>query len=254
MGNLLISAAIVTYNDGEKAANACRSIIENTKKYPLRLYVIDNASSDNTVELLKNIKGIKIIQNPKNIGFGAAHNQVLNEEMGEFHFIINPDIIFKSDVLSDMSDMFLQNSDIVMAMPRIENPDGTEQKLPKEKPTFKRLFLGRLAPLGGIFSRVRAEYTWSERDITATTDINFCSGCFTGIRTDIFKKLNGFDERFFMYLEDADLTLRAKKLGRVVIEPSVAVTHLWERESAKSLKYLLIHTTSCFKFLFKRRK
>lgn len=253
MGNLLISAAIVTYNDGEKAVTACRSILENTKKYPVRLYVIDNASSDGTADMLAAIEGVTLIKNPENIGFGAAHNQVLREETGAYHFVINPDISFSGDVLSDMTDFLIENGDIAMAMPRIENPDGTEQKLPKEQPTFSRLFLGRLASLGGIFRKVRNEYTWNDRDITEVTDISFCSGCFFGIKTELFKKLGGFDERFFMYLEDADLTLRAKKHGRVVINPHIAVTHLWERDSAKSLKYLLIHTASCFKFLFKRK-
>lgn len=249
-----ISAAIVTYNDGEKAANACRSIIENTKKYPLKLYVIDNASSDGTADMLATIKGVNLIRNKENIGFGAAHNMVLKEEMGEIHFIINPDIVFSGDVLSELVDFHIENPDIVLSMPKIQNPDGSEQKLPKEVPSFKRLFLGRLAPLGGIFRKIRDEYTWSDRDITEVTDIDFCSGCFSCVRSDIFKKLDGYDQRFFMYLEDADLTVRAKKYGRVVINPHVAVTHLWERESAKSLKYLLIHTLSCFKFLFKKRR
>lgn len=251
---IFISAAIVTYNDGEKAANACRSIIENTKKYPLKLYVIDNASSDGTADMLATIEGVNLIRNKENIGFGAAHNMVLNEQMGICHFIINPDIVFSDDVLSKLTDFHIENTDIVLSMPKIQNPEGSEQKLPKEVPTFKRLFLGRLAPLGGMFRKIRNEYTWSDRDITDVTDIDFCSGCFSCVRSDVFKKLGGYDERFFMYLEDADLTVRAKKHGRVVINPNVAVTHLWERESAKSLKYLLIHTVSCFKFLFKKRR
>lgn len=251
---ICLSAAIVTYNDGEKAVAACRSILENTKKYPVKLYVIDNASSDGTVDMLSKLDGITLIQNTKNIGFGAAHNQVLRDEMGKYHFVINPDITFSGDVLSDMVDFFEENSDVAMMMPRIQNADGTEQKLPKEKPTFKRLFLGRLSPLGEAFRRVRREYTWADREVTEVADIDFCSGCFFGIRAELFEKLGGFDERFFMYLEDADLTLRVKAYGRTVINPHIAVTHLWERESAKSLKYLLIHTTSCFKFLLGRRK
>ena len=70
----------------------------------------------------------------------------------------------------------------------------------------------------------------------------------------MFKSLGGFDQRFFMYLEDADLTLRAKKFGRVVINPQISVTHIWERESAKSVKYLFIHILSSLKFLWKWRK
>ena len=248
-----ISAAIVTYNDGEEAVSVCRSILENTKRYRLKLYVIDNSETDKTAKLLEKVDGITVLRQYKNTGFGAAHNRVLGEKLGKYHFIINPDIIVNSDVISDMVDMFEISDKIVMAMPKICNPDGSEQKLPKEIPTLKRLFLGRLAPLGGVFAHIRSEYTWADREIDGITDIDFCSGCFCGIRSEVFRKLSGFDERFFMYMEDADLTLRAKQYGRVVIDPSVSVTHAWHRDSAKSIKYLFIHLTSTVKFLLKRR-
>ena len=149
--------------------------------------------------------------------------------------------------MSDMVDFFEANPDVVMAMPKILNNDGTEQKLPKERPTFKRLFLGRLS------NNIRSEYVWAEKDITEPCEINFCTGCFFCIRTDVFKKVLGFDKRYFMYLEDADLALKAKSKGKVMMLPQFSVNHAWERESSKSLKYLLIHIISSFKFLLKWR-
>ncbi|MEG1886813.1 MAG: glycosyltransferase family 2 protein, partial [Oscillospiraceae bacterium] len=68
------------------------------------------------------------------------------------------------------------------------------------------------------------------------------------IRTEVFKMLNCFDERFFMYMEDADLSRRASKFGKIVFLPQYTVTHLWERTSSKSLKYLLIHLVSSIKY------
>lgn len=249
-----ISAAIVTYNDSKKAERICRQLLKYTVKYPLKLYVIDNASSDDTVECISKLSGVELIKNNANVGFGAAHNQVLNYEIGRYHFVINPDIEINGDILSDMADFMDKNTDIVMSMPKIINQDGTEQNLPKEKPTFTRLFLGRLSKFGGVFKKIRDSYTWADRAIAETTDIRFCSGCFFCIKGDIFSDLMGFDQRYFMYMEDADLTLRALQRGRVVIAPEFCVTHLWERESAKSLKYLLIHTNSSFKFLYRWRK
>lgn len=242
-----ISASIVTYNDIGRAPATVESILNNTKKYNLTLYVIDNASSDGTVGCIEKINGVTVIRNDKNIGFGAAHNRVLDNQIGKYHFVINPDITINSDVLSDMVDYFEADPDVVMAMPKILNTNGTEQKLPKERPTFKRLFFGRLS------DSVRSEYVWAEREITEPTEIDFCTGCFFCIRGDVFKKILGFDERYFMYLEDADLALKAKSKGKVIMLPQFAVTHAWERESSKSLKYLIIHIISCFKFLFKWR-
>lgn len=245
--DVFVSASIVTYNDAARAPITVESVINNTKKYPLNLYVIDNASTDDTVSLIEKSEQVVVLKNDKNLGFGAAHNAVLSQKMGKYHFVINPDITVDSDVISNMVDYLEANPDVVMAMPKILNQDGTEQKLPKEFPTFKRLFLGRLS------DKVRSEYVWAARDITEPCDIDFCTGCFFCIRGDVFKKLLGFDERYFMYLEDADLTLKAKKAGRVVMLPQFGVTHVWERESSKSLKYLFIHIVSCFKFLIKWR-
>ncbi len=252
--NDFITASIVTYNDGEEAANACRSLLENTKRYPLKLYVVDNSETDETAKLIEQIKGVTVLRQGKNLGFGAAHNRVLRVPLGKYHFVINPDITVNSDVVSDMVDMFEQNTDIVLACPKICNPDGSEQKLPKCRPTFKRLFLGRLSPLGGVFKKIRAEYTWENREVSEITDLDFCTGCFFGINSQTLLNLGGFDERYFMYLEDADLTLRAKRFGRAVINPAVSVTHAWHRDSARKLKYLLIHLNSSIKFLLKWRK
>lgn len=245
--DILVSASIVTYNDINRAPATVKSVVENTKKHSLKLYVIDNASSDGTADFIEKMGQAIVIKQDKNLGFGAAHNVALTQPLGKYHFVINPDITISSDVISDMVDYFEANPDVVMAMPKILSSDGTEQKLPKERPTFKRLFLGR------ILSKIRSEYVWANKEITKPTEINFCTGCFFCIRSDIFTKLLGFDERYFMYLEDADLALKAKSKGKVMMLPQFEVTHAWERESSKSFKYLFIHIISSLKFLLKWR-
>lgn len=251
--NVYLSAAVVTYNDGEKAEKICNQLLELTKGYRLKLYVFDNSPNDSVSRLLSNKDGIVLIKNTKNIGFGAAHNKAVEMGLGKYHFVINPDIEIENDILSSVVDFMEQNPDISMLMPKILNPDRSEQKLPKERPTFKRLFLGRLASYSKAFEKIRADYIWAHKELTKVTDINFCSGCFFCIRGEIFKELGGFDERYFMYLEDADLALSVKKKGRVVIAPQFSVIHQWNRTSNKSLKYLIIHIISSIKFLLKWR-
>ena len=245
--DFFISAAVVTYNNGEEAEKTIRLILENTKKYPLKLYVIDNHSTDDTPALLKNIENICFIRTDKNIGFGAAHNIAIKEGLGKYHFVINPDIEIKSDVLSSLTDFMEQNTEVALSMPQILNTDGTIQYLPKKKPTFKRLFLGRLS------SKIRDEYVMKGEIGENVTEIDFCSGCFMCVKGEVFKNLHGFDKRYFMYLEDVDLTLRAKRFGKTVIVPKIGVYHAWQRDSAKNLKLLFIHTKSAFKFLAKRK-
>lgn len=242
----------MTYNCRDQAITACRSVIENTSGRNLKFYVIDNNSRDGTAEAINKFPEIKLIRSPENLGFGAAHNKVLSESIGKYHFVINPDIRFSEDILSEMANFMDENPDIALCCPKILNPDGSEQRLPCRRPTFKRLFFGRLARFGKVFRKIREEYTSHDSD--GVCDLDFCTGCFFVIRGDVFKKLGGFDERFFMYLEDADLTLRAEKYGRTVTAPQFSVTHEWNRDSARSIKYFLIHLQSCFKFLYKWRK
>lgn len=242
----LITASIVTYNNFDKAVNAVASLKQYTKKYPLKLYVFDNASKNVDLYIKRNAD--VFIKNSKNIGFGAAHNKISEHTIGKYHAVINPDITVSEDVLSTLADILEANPDICMITPKILNTNGTEQKLPKKNPSAKYIFAGRLALLGGIFKKIRNEYILADENLTDLTDIDFCTGCFFMIRSDVFKMLGGFDENYFMYLEDADLTRRAKKYGRVVYCPFTSVTHIWERGSAKNIKLLFIHLNSYFKY------
>ena len=242
----LLSAAIVSYNCAKETQAAAKSILEHTKIQDFSLYIIDNNSDDK--KLLENIKGATLIEYPENSGFGGGHNKALELPLGKYHAVINPDIEINEDVLKKLTDIMEENPDIVMLTPKILNPDSSEQKLPKRTPSLKYIFLGRLS------HKIRAEYTRANENFETLTDIDFCTGCFFVIRSEVFRKIGGFDQRYFMYLEDADLTRQVKEYGRVVFCPFVEVTHIWERASAKSLKAFLMHLTSVFKYLLKWRK
>lgn len=247
-----VSAAIVTYNNEDIILNTLNSIILNTKKVNLKLFVIDNCSTDKTIEVVKtNFPQVEVINSEKNNGFGHGHNMVLPYLSSEYHFVINPDILLKDDSISFIVEKLENDSSVIMATSKILNDDGSEQFLPKKNPKFSYLLGGRLEKYGSFFAKLRSEYTMKNHSYKMPFEIEFCTGCFFGIRTDAYKILNGFDERFFMYFEDADLTRRAKKIGKVVFYPDVEVTHLWERASTKSYKFFLIQIKSMFKYFFK---
>jgi GT2 family glycosyltransferase len=244
-----VSAAIVTYNSSDKIGDAVRSVTRFTEN--CTLFISDNGSTDNTLDVVKaNAPKADILKNGNNLGFGAAHNKVIPLLDSRYHAVINPDIIFDYDVLGEICRYLDANPQVVMATPKILNPDGTEQCLPKRMPTVKYLFARRLH----LSQKIADEYTRANENLKEPTEIDFCTGCFFVIRTEVFKKLGGFDDRFFMYFEDTDLTQRAKEYGKVVFLPDSHVTHLWEKSSAKSLKYFLIHLKSTFQFFWKYRK
>ncbi len=251
MQNEELSVCIVTYNNSDKIADALSSIKSHTTGVDYQLYISDNASCDNTLEIVENhFDNATVIQNGGNIGFGSAHNSCLSKINSKYHAIVNPDIILSYDVLSSLCSYLDLHEDVVMVTPKVLFPDGSEQVLPKRRPKLKYL-LGRRLPL---LSKYADEYTRANEKIDTPLEVDFCSGCFLVIRTDVFQKLNGFDEKFFMYMEDADLTLRAKQFGKTMFLPQESVIHCWERSSSKSLKYFLIHVSSMFKFLYKHRK
>ncbi len=251
MPNEQLSICIVTYNNSEVIGQAVSSIKQFTKGVDYRLFISDNASVDNTIQtVLENFENAEIINNGGNIGFGKAHNSVITKLDSKYHAVVNPDIRLDSDVLSELCEYLDSHEDVAMVTPKVLFPNGQEQVLPKRKPTFKYL-LGRRLP---FFKDAVVEYTRSNETFTEPTEIDFCTGCFFVIRTDIFKKLGGFDDRFFMYMEDADLSIRTQEHGKIMFLPSSCVVHCWERSSSKSLKYLLIHISSMFKFLWKHRK
>jgi len=247
-----VSACIVTHNNSDIILNTVNSILKNTTGVDMKLYISDNLSTDDTVKKLRqNTTDITIIENSGNNGFGAGHNAVLPMLDSKYHAIINPDITINDDIITVLVNYMENNPDIGIITPKILNDDGTEQKLPKKAPKIKYL-LGRFEKYGSIFKKWRAEYTMAEDEINQPTDIGFCTGCFMLVRTELFKKIGGFDERYFMYFEDADLTREVLKTHRVVFYPSVSAIHHWERASSKSLKFFLIQLSSMIKYFIKR--
>ncbi len=245
-----VSACIVTYNSADKIGLTVSSLKQHTK-LDYKLFIFDNGSTDSTKEaVLTADESAVFTENGENLGFGKANNLIIPHLDSEYLAIINPDIRLSYDVLSQITEYMDLNPDIVLVTPKIVFPDGAEQVLPKLRPTFKYL-LARRTP---FFKKAAKEYIMEGVEFTEPTEIGLCSGCFSVIRSEVFKALGGFDERFFMYMEDADLTLRAKEYGKTVFLPNASVIHEWERSSSKSLKYLMIHISSMIKFLIKHRK
>ena len=245
---------IVTYNNSDNIERTLKSMCANVDEQ-VQIYVVDNNSTDNTVEIIKQkFPEVTIIENRDNKGFGHGHNAILNQINSDYHFIINPDILFSDNIIKKISDFLDENADIAMVVPKFIYENGNEQFTPKLQPTLKYMLGGRFERFGNPFKRWRDEYTMRGKTISEPVDVGFCSGCFVAIRTDVFKKVGGFDERYFLYNEDADLTRMAKKYGRTVYAPQFVVTHLWERAYMKSPKYFLIQISSMFKYFYKWRK
>lgn len=250
-----VTVSIVSYNNARELEGVLDSLFAATKGVELTVYVVDNHSTDNTCELVtRRYPQVNLIALSENRGFGAAHNQVLPLLTSEYHVILNPDITFPDDVITALCDYLNTNEQAVLATPLILNTDGTPQAVPRVLPKHRYMFAGQLERFGGVFRRWRDAYTRRTETFTEPTEIAFCTGCFMLWRTEVLKKLGGFDERFFMYLEDADLSRRGTMYGKLMLLPQVTVTHAWEKASGKSGHFLKIHLQSMHRYFAKWRK
>ncbi len=244
-----VSGCIVAYHNRSEILECLAALKEQTKGVELSLFVSDNGSDDGTPAAVRAaFPDVSVIENGANLGFGAGHNRVLPLLSSRYHVMINPDITLQEDAISAMVTYMEDHPEVGLMMPDIRNPDGSRQILPKHDPTWRYMIAGKFLPA------VRTAYCRGNEAMDTPTEIEFCSGCFMLIRTELFKKLGGFDERYFLYMEDADLSRRVRQEAKVVFFPGAKVTHAWHHESAKSGKALKLHLESARKYFAKWRK
>jgi GT2 family glycosyltransferase len=249
-----ITGSIVTHNNMSTIAPTVSSIRKHTVAIPFSLYVIDNASVDGTPDIVREIAPeAKLIRNAKNLGFGKAHNQILPRLQSKYHAFINPDIIISGDVMATMADYLDEHPDVVMLSPRIVFP-GTNrnQILGKRNPTLRYLLASRLRK-GRIALDLLQEYAMLDHDLTKPQEVENATGCFMFLRTAALKKIGGFDERYFLYFEDCDLTREIRRFGKTLYFPQAVVQHVWNRESKKNAALALVQIESMLKYFQKWR-
>ena len=244
-----LSVSIVTYNSAEVIIELLQSMKTQLDLSQIDVYLIDNASQDDTVIRVQTVyPWVKLICNQRNVGFGTAHNQVLRHLRSTYHAVINPDIVFLEDSLSQLAGYLDTTPEAVIVTPRILNRDGSEQHLPKLLPTPRYLLARRLLPNSSHSQQLNRAYTRADEDFSVPTAIQSASGCFFVIRTEVLRKLGGFDERFFIYFEDNDLCKRAAGYGQIIFYPTTAVVHGYSRDSTKNLQALSHLLRSAFRY------
>lgn len=248
-----VTASIVTYNSESEILNVLRSL-KNIQLENFKITVIDNASTDNTKGvILQYYPEIQLIESNKNIGFGAGHNLAIKATNSDYHIIINPDITVKPDQIKKMLEYMENNKDVAVLTPKVLNVDGTEQFLPKIFPKIRYVISGKYENKYKICYKWRSQYTFRNKEIKEPVEVQYATGCFMLCRTEILKKVGGFDERFFLHFEDADLTREMMKYGKVIYHPSVYVTHGWKRDNIKDKKIRKIALQSLIKYFCKWR-
>ncbi len=240
-----VSASIVVYNEKK---DILKRVIDSflDLNFDKELIIVDNSPKTTLKEFCSSFNNIKYIFVNKNIGFGAGHNLAFKNFsiQSDIHLIINPDIYFCKNEIDDLIKWFYISSDISLATSQVLNTDDSIQNIVRNIPT----------PISLIKRKLYIDYDEINIKLNQIIDIPFAHGCFLVFKTEVYKKLNGFDEKYFMYMEDVDIFIRAKKFGRTVINTNYKIYHKYRKGSSKSLKLFFYHLISMCKFFLKYNK
>jgi hypothetical protein len=247
-----LSVSIVAYKTDpeelEQAIQCCRNWGRRVE-----MIVVDNSPTDELASCCRNLDA-RYIYTGKNLGFGAGHNVALrNASPSPYHLILNPDVHFSSSVLDELLAFMDMNKSVGLAMPRVVYPDGSAQNLCKQLPTPFDIVARRLFPavLQRLFEKRLAAFELRDLNLSGIVSVPYLSGCFMLLRTRVIEDLGGFDERFFMYFEDLDLTRRIHRRYQTVYYPGVSIIHRHEKGSYKSLKLLYFGIESAIRYFNK---
>ena len=227
------------------------------------LYLIDNASQQQyRAQLTQAIMNwpqsdnfaIQYLPLSSNRGFGAGHNEVLQRLATDFHLVLNPDVELQDDTLGIGLSLLQKNEAIALVSPRVVGGSGEQEFLCKRYPSVLVLLLRGFAPrfLRRLFRQQLAAYEM--RDLCqgdGPVDVAIASGCFMLVRTPDLRAISGFNEDFFLYFEDFDLSLRLSKVGRLVFDPDMRIIHHGGYAANKGRRHLRYFVASGITF-FKR--
>lgn len=250
---ILISGSIVLYKHDKAIRKAIDSFLHTSLS--VKLFLIDNSPTDviknDIADVLSNPR-VEYIFNNKNLGFGAAHNIALRKvlHLSEYHLVLNPDVHFNEDVLPTIFHYMETDKGVGLLMPKVLYPNRTIQYICKLLPSPADLIFRRFLPTA--LTKKRTQYfELRHTSYDKEMEVPYLSGCFMFLRTEALKKVGLFDEQFFMYPEDIDLTRRMHKHYKTMFYPKVSIVHEHVKGSYKSLRLLYIHVVNMIKYFNK---
>ncbi|MFH1008586.1 MAG: glycosyltransferase [Candidatus Latescibacterota bacterium] len=255
-----LSVVILNYNVKSFLEQAIRSTLAAMEGIDGELFVVDNASTDGSVEMVRDgFPQVTLIANTENVGFARGNNIALRKCQGRHILLLNPDTVVHRDSLRVMVDFMDQHPEAGAAGCKILNPDGTLQLACRRGfPTpgvafFKIVGLSRLFPRSRLFGRYNLTYLDPEQ----TTEVDAISGSFMMVRREVLERVGLLDETYFMYGEDLDWFYRIRLAGyKIFYVPATEIVH-FKGESSKRVpktKHLVDFYRAMYLFVRKHHR
>jgi len=248
----MITASIVIYNSPAKDLQTVISCVANSMVNTI--YVIDNAPNDNLKVFVQSLsEKVAYMQGQGNVGYGAAHNLAFREAIRQgvsYHLALNPDIEFSEGVIEQLAAFMDHHPDVGQLIPKIVLPNGEIQYVCKLIPTPLDLLFRRFMPRKMNEKRAN-KFELRFTGYNRIMNVPYHHGCFMFFRVSALNEIGLFDERFFMYPEDIDISRRMNEKYATLFYPDVEVVHAHAAESRKSLKMFLIHSINMIRYFNK---
>jgi hypothetical protein len=246
------SCSIVCYRSRREQVERLLASV-TTARPGLLVYLVDNSPTD-TLRALAERFGARYRHQPENPGYARAHNLALREAIAAgsaYHFVLHADIQIPLDAIGKLLAWMEQHPDVGLLAPRVHYPDGRLQPLCKLLPHPLELLVRRFFPLLHRSSGRLARYELHGSGYSRVMEVPALSGCFLLMRLETVRRAGLFDERFFLYFGDVDLSRRVGRIARTVFVPHVAVVHDYGRGSYRDWRLLAHHLVSAARYFNK---
>lgn len=257
----LISAIILNYRNPQYTVQCAHNLLRQTIANEMEILVVDNHSCDDSIGVLRNrlgkIPNLRIIETPENLGFGGGNNFGEKHARGKYILILNPDTEPEADSLERLLELIEKDETIGIIAPKLEFKDKSVRDSFRRFPSafdfiIKRTFLRHL-----MHDRLN-RYLRRSIHPTETCDVEWVVGAFMLLRRSLYEALGGFDERYFLFLEDTDICRRCWEKGfRVVFSPQTKASDSKQRLSGDGFLPIIltktgrIHVMSALKYFWK---
>jgi GT2 family glycosyltransferase len=229
-----LTVIILNWNTRNDLNVCLTSIFEQTFRHDIEIIVADNASQDDSREMVRtDFPRAKLVEHITNLGFCAGNNRAIPQNPGRYVLFLNADTRVTPCALDSLIEFADSNPTAGIIGPKLLNQDGSLQYSCRRFPNLGAGFF-RNTPLGRLFpkNRFTQDYLMTDWDHATVRDVDWVSGAALMIRRETLEQIGGFDEGFYMYCEDVDLCYRANQAGwRVAYFPDSVIYHIIGRSS-----------------------
>jgi N-acetylglucosaminyl-diphospho-decaprenol L-rhamnosyltransferase len=249
------AAVVVNYESGPWLAACVRSLLADASAGEPELVVVDNGSRDGSVAALeREFPAVRVLTSETNLGYAGGVNRGTAVTRAPVVAVLNPDVEVEPGTAAAMLARLAVESDLAAVGPVIRNPDGSQYPSARTVPSPGNAVGHALFGLVRPSNRFTRRYRQLDVDPARPRDVEWLSGAAMWLRRSALQSVGGWDEHYFMYMEDVDLCWRLRRLGwRVAYEPSGAVMHVQAASTDRHpYRMILRHHRSAYRFAAKR--